>query len=76
MQSRSGEEEGEERCGASVETDDEAWAGCKATLRVAPRDSGSLAPASSLALCDAPHHGAPSSSHLPKDKDMKSFDNF
>jgi hypothetical protein len=72
LQSRSGVEEAEERCGASVEADDEAWAGCKATLRVPL----SLAPTSSLGTCDAPHRGAPSSSHLLMDKGMKSFDNF
>ncbi|MGI9451169.1 MAG: hypothetical protein ACR2QH_11115 [Geminicoccaceae bacterium] len=72
MQSRSGEEEAEERCGALVEAEEEAWAGYNATLRVPL----SLAPTSSLGTCDAPHRGAPSSSHLLMDKGMKSLENF
>jgi len=30
LQLRSGEEEDDERCGASVKTDDDAWTGCGA----------------------------------------------
>ncbi|MEM8951908.1 MAG: hypothetical protein AAGC99_21560, partial [Pseudomonadota bacterium] len=60
------------RCSASVKADDAAWAGCNATLRVALY----LAPASSLAAYGAPHRGATSSSHPPKDKAMKLLDNF
>ena len=59
LQSRLEEEEGEERCGASVETDDEAWAGCKTTLRVPLSPVGFGAPTSSFGPCDAPHRGAP-----------------
>ena len=72
LQSRTGEEEAALRCSASVEFDDDAWAGCNATLWVAL----SMAPLSSLVTCDAPHRGASSFSHLLKDKTMKSLDNF
>ncbi|MDH3664681.1 MAG: hypothetical protein OEU92_32475 [Alphaproteobacteria bacterium] len=57
---------------ASLKPDDDAWAGCKMTLRVPL----SMATTSSLGPCDAPHRGAPSSSHLPTDKGMKSLENF
>ena len=72
MQSRAGEEEIAERCGASVNVDDMACTGYSATLRVAL----SLASAPSLAACGAPHRGASSSSQPLKDKAMKSLDNF
>jgi len=42
------------------------------TLRV----TLSLAPASSLGTCGAPHRGAPSSSHLPMDNAVKPLEKF
>ena len=62
LPSRSGEEEGAERYGASLETDDRTWAVCNPTLEVVL----SAAPASSIAAC-----GAPRTDNL-----MKLLDNF
>ena len=59
LPSRSGEEAGAERCGASLETDDQAWAVCNATLGVAL----CAAPASSLAACRTPRRIAKSAAH-------------
>jgi len=64
LQWRSGEQEADRRCSASIEASDDTWDACKTTLGVL----SPLALASSRGICGAPHRRTSRSSYLFTDK--------